>query len=162
MPGLFVKFMKEHRLWMAPTMMISDQCKLFKEFIMQRKEDILEAFICIIHDSLANQPTRQLHQNQDGLGLTLLEFNNFLSLSAFSSLHLPSSLSFSGYVSIAVKMLPACKDQQENTVALVFFKFSHAVDAEMHVYVYVCLCVYMFLNIIRNRCVSKFLSRNPK
>ncbi len=75
---------------MAPTMMISDQCKLFKEFIMQRKEDILEPFICIIH---ANQPTRQLHQNQDGLGLTLPEFNNFLSLSAFSSLHLPSSLS---------------------------------------------------------------------
>jgi hypothetical protein len=68
-------------------------CKLFKEFIMQRKEDILEAFICIIHDSLANQPTRQLHQNQDGLGLTLPEFNNFLSLSAFSSLHLPPYLS---------------------------------------------------------------------
>ncbi len=83
-------------------MMISDQCKLFKEFIMQRKEDILEAFICIIHDSLANQPTRQLHQNQDGLGLTLPEFNNFLSLSAFRVLYifLRLSLSRATYLSL--------------------------------------------------------------
>jgi hypothetical protein len=143
---------------MAPTMTISDQCKLFKEFIMQRKEDILEAFTCIIHDSLANQPTRQLHQNQDGLGLTLPEFNNFLSLSAFSSLHLPSSLSLSDGLRIyRCENVAGLQGSAGKHGGLGFFKFSHAADARMHVCVYVSPCVYMFSTIIKNRCVSKFL-----